>query len=135
MVCKYKSPLEKGYKQFTISNKDQDRLFKYRKPEWSIKYEYYVRDNHIIMQAIPNVRGCLLATLVFPFALVYEGVGNYKSVYEDLIKHTWNCKKYGGFSSDDVYARNNVHKREHNGYYTFDELLRCAKWSKVKCIK
>ena len=120
MTYKYECPTERGYVKFRISRKDQNRIFKYRKWIWSINHDYYVKDNHIIMQKIPNVYGCIASTLLFPIGVLLEGLANTKKTYKDMILRTWQCKKYGAFSSDDIYQRKN-----NDG--TFDKLLVASK--------
>lgn len=117
---KYECPTEKGYVRFKISRKDQNRIFKYRKWSWSVNYDYYVKDNHIIMQRIPNVFGCLASTLLLPVGVLFEGLANTKETYRDMITKTWNAKKYGAFSGDDIYRR-----KDDDG--TFDELICVSK--------
>ena len=119
MTYEYECPTERGYEKFKISRKDQNRIFKYRKCVWSINYEYYVKDKHIIMQQIPNVWGCIASTLLFPLGLLLEGLANGKDTYKQMIIRVWKAKKYGAFSSDDIY------KRDDDG--TFDKLMQVKK--------
>jgi hypothetical protein len=120
MTYKYECPTVRGYVKFRISRKDQNRIFKYRKWIWSINHDYYVKDKHIIMQKIPNIYGCIASTLLFPVGVLLEGLANTKETYKDMILRTWQCKKYGAFSSDDIYQREND-----DG--TFDKLLVASK--------
>ena len=68
------------------------------------------------MQRIPNVWGCIAATLLFPLGLLSEGLANTKEVYTGMILRVWRAKKYGAFSGDDIYRRDND-----DG--TFDKLM------------
>ena len=120
---KYRNPVDDGYIKFGISSKDQNRIFKHRKSRWSINYEFYIKDGHIIMHAIPNVFGCLFCTVIFPFSLLLCGVVNYKDVYKECILRTWQCKKYGSFSGDDIY-----HKRDG----TYESIVNAAGIDKIK---
>ena len=120
MTYKYECPTERGYEKFKISRKDQNRIFKYRKWVWSINCEYYVKDKHIIMQQIPNVWGCIASTLLFPLGLLLEGLSNGKDTYKQMVTRVWKAKKYGAFSGDDFYKRDND-----DG--TFDKLMQIKK--------
>lgn len=120
MTYKYECPTSKGYTRFRISNKDQNRIFKFRKTGWSINYEFYVKDKHIIMYAIPNVLGCIASTLLLPIGILVEGLSNTKQTYKGMVTRMWKCKEYGAFSGDDIYKRDND-----DG--TFDDVLRCRK--------
>jgi len=114
----YKDLVAEGYEYFTITRKQQNEIFKYRKWHWSTRYEYYVKDKTIIMQAIPNLLGCTVSTLLLPLGLVLEGLCNAKETYDNMVTRTWQAKKYGAFSSDTVY------KREGDDG-TFDKLIAC----------
>ena len=116
----YKNPEDEGYTKFSISNKDQNDIFKYRRSLWSVNYEFYVKGNHIKMQKIPNIYGCVASTLLLPLGLLLEGLANYKETYKDMVLRVWQCKKYGSFSGDDIY------KREKNDDGTFDKLIKAS---------
>ncbi len=107
MTYEYKDPKSDGYIQFKISKKDQNRIFKYRKWQWHSNYEYYVKDKTILMHKIPNVFGCIISTILFPVGLLAEGLRNYKETYKDMVLKAWQAKKYGSFSSDAIYKRDN----------------------------
>jgi hypothetical protein len=120
MTYEYECPTDRGYEKFKINRKDQNKIFKYRKWVWSINYEYYVKDNHIIMQRIPNVYGCVASTLLLPLGLLLEGLANSKETYMDMVVKAWQAKKYGSFSCDHIYKRDND-----DG--TFDKLMQAKK--------
>lgn len=117
---KYECPTDRGYAKFRIRRKDQNRIFKYRKWIWSINHDYYVKGNHIIMQKIPNIYGCIASTLLLPAGILLEGIANTKETYHDMVTRVWQAKKYGSFSSDDIYKRDND-----DG--TFDKLMAARK--------
>ena len=85
-----------------------------------MNYEYYVKDNHVIMQRIPNIYGCIASTLLLPVGLLLEGLSNSKETYMDMVVKVWQAKKYGAFSGDDIYKRD-------NGDDTFDQLMQARK--------
>ena len=120
MKYEYNCPTDDGYEQFKISRKEQNRIFKYRKAVWSCNYEFYIKDKTILMYKIPNLFGCIVSTLLFPLGLLLEGLANYKETYRDMIVKVWYCKKYGNFSSDAIYKRDND-----DG--TFDKLIAVKK--------
>lgn len=115
----YECPTKRGYIKFKISKKDHNEIFKYRKTVWHSNYEYYVKDNHIIMQLIPTKLVCMLSTLFYPVAVLFHGSCNYKEIYTDSVTKCWCIKKYGSFSRDEI------HKRE--GDDTFERIMRCRK--------
>ena len=121
MGYEYINPEDKGYKKFSISKREQNKIFRYRKTAWSLNYEFYVNKNHIKMQAIPSTLGCIVSTLLFPLGVLLEGLANYKEVYNDMVLRVWQCKKYGAFSGDDIYNREGA-----DG--TYDKLLEAAKF-------
>lgn len=114
----YKDLVAEGYEHFTITRKQQNEIFKYRKWHWSTKYEYYVKDKTIIMQAIPNLLGCTVSTLLLPLGIILEGLTNAKETYKSMVTRTWQAKRYGAFSSDAIYKR----KGDDD---TFDKLITC----------
>ena len=73
------------------------------------------------MQKIPNVYGCIASTLLLPLGILLEGLANTKKVYTDMFVKVWQAKKYGSFSGDDIYKR-----EEDDG--TFDKLMSAAKF-------
>lgn len=118
---KYECPTERGFKKFTISKRDQNRIFKYRKSKWSCKYEFYLLDKTIIMFKLPSKLFCILTTLLLPVSILLLGVMNYKRIYRESVIDTWRAKEQGAFSQDAI------HKRDGDDG-TFDELISCAKW-------
>lgn len=117
---KYECPTKRGFKKFRVSKRDQNRIFKYRKARWSHNYEFYVMDETIIMQRIPSVRLCLLATIALPLSVFLCGVVNYKKIYRESVVDTWNAKEQGAFSSNGI--------RKRKGDDTFERVISCAIW-------
>tara|TARA_R110000803_G_scaffold5230_5_gene17342 strand:+ start:2006 stop:2386 length:381 start_codon:yes stop_codon:yes gene_type:complete len=112
MDYEYKDLELEGYTKFSISKRDQNKIFRHRKAKVLISYEYYVKGPHIVLQAMPNVAGCIVSTILLPIGILLEGVRNYKEVYRDMVLKTWQCKKYGAFSSDDMYrGRGDVYEK------------------------
>ena len=121
MDYKYKDLEEDGYVRFTISRKEHNKILKNRQTAWHSTYEYYIKDDHIIIQNILNVYGCIVQTLLFPIGIVLEGFMNIKEVYTNMIVRTWGAKKYGAFSSDAIYR----HKEDS----TYEKLVGCG-WTR-----
>ena len=100
---KYINPLDKGYKQFTLTKKQHNEFFNYRKITWADRYEYYYNENRIIIHRFVNWKGILCATLTFPVVVLLNGVVNFKSIWKELID-LYNQKESGSFSSDSVHG-------------------------------
>lgn len=98
---KYVNPLDNGYKKFKLSKKTHNKLFEHRQIKWYDKYEYYYNDKRIIMHRFYNPLAIILNTLFFPITILVHGLINTKECWLDL-KKSYNQKKYGTFSSDDI---------------------------------
>ncbi len=98
---KYEDPLTQGYKQFKLTKKQHNKLFKYRQIKWRDRYEYYYNDKYILLYRFTNWKAIILITLLFPVILLLEGLLDYKETIKDY-KGMYNQKKYGAFSSDSV---------------------------------
>lgn len=98
---KYVDPVENGYKQFKLTKKQHNELFKYRKITWADKYDYYDNGNHILIHKFINWKGVLYCTLTVPVAVLLNGVVNFKEILKEL-KELYNQKESGSFSSDIV---------------------------------
>ena len=61
-----------------------------------------------------------MMTILFPIGVLSGWFSNIKAVYRDMILGTWQCKKYGSFSSDVIYERV-------EGDNTFKEVLKARK--------
>lgn len=97
------------YKQFKLTKKQHNRLFKHRQIKWCDKYEYYYNDSCVILYKFINWKGILLMTVLFPFNVLYAGLGDFKETISDY-KKMYNQKKYGSFSSDSVYSGTDKYK-------------------------
>jgi hypothetical protein len=113
---KYQNPLENGYKQFYLTKKQHNSLFKYRQIRWFDKYEYYYNDNCLILNRFYNRRSILVSTVLFPVTVLLNGLMNYKECWEDL-KKMYNQKEYGSFSGDHIS----------NGTDTYNKIMEMIK--------
>jgi len=105
----YTNPLDKGYKQFKLTKKQHNKLFKYRQMRWCDKYEYYYNGNEILIHKFINLPTKILATILFPFYLLFYGMGNFKELIKEM-KSGYNQKKYGAFSVDSTTNGSNTYK-------------------------
>ncbi|RXZ78036.1 hypothetical protein EBB07_28685 [Paenibacillaceae bacterium] len=103
---KYADPLKNGYKQFNLTKKQHNRLFKYRQRTWTDYYEYYCNDNHIIMHRFTSLIAKCVTTLLFPLTFFVYGIANHKEIIRDH-KRVFNEKKYGSYYSDHISKRMN----------------------------
>lgn len=106
----YENPLDQGYKQFKLTKKQHNTLFKYRQIKWYDKYEYYYNDNEIILHRFTNIYAIILGTILFPIAILLEGIVNIKDTCRDY-KRMCNQKKYGSFSGDNIWRDSELYKQ------------------------
>lgn len=102
----YKSPLEQGYKQFKLTKKQHNKLFKNRLIKWCDRYEYYYNNNEVILHRFGNWKAIIIQTILFPVYLLLYGYIDIK----DEFKEIYNQKKYGAFLSDSVTNGSNLYK-------------------------
>jgi len=105
----YTNPLDEGYKQFKLTKKQHNGLFKYRQITWRDKYEYYYNENKILIHKFANLPTIILATILFPFYLLFYGLGNFKELIKEM-KSGYNQKKYGAFSVDSTTNGSDTYK-------------------------
>lgn len=96
---KYTNPIENGYKQFKLTKKDHNLLFEHRKMKWYNRYEYYYNENEVIIQRFATIPFIISCTLLFPVGIFMTGYSD--ALYE--LKRLYNQKKYGSFSSDNIW--------------------------------
>ena len=92
---------KQGYTQFKLTKKQHNKLFPKRKIKWLDRYEYYYNEHLIILHRFANTKGIIVITLLFPISVLLYGFSNIKDVLDEL-KHAYNQKKYGSFTSDSV---------------------------------
>ncbi|HEY8805270.1 MAG TPA: hypothetical protein VIM42_09250 [Clostridium sp.] len=105
----YKDPRDRGLIKFKISKKQHNSIFKHRKITWRDKYEYYYDDKEIIMHRFVKMPLIFLAVLLFPVIVLMTGILNIKEAFTD-VKKSLNQKKYGGFSSDQLWYNTEPYK-------------------------
>lgn len=99
----YENPLDQGYKQFKLTKKQHNQLFKYCQIKWYDKYEYYYNKHEIIMHEFLNQKAVIITTILFPISLLFAGLSNTKRCLKEL-KECYNQKKCGSFSGDSIYS-------------------------------
>jgi len=97
----YKNPLDQGHKQFYLTKKQHNKLFKNRQIKWYDKYEYYYNDNCILLHKFYNLKAIILSTILLPIIVLMEGLINIKETMYDY-KSLCNQKRSGSFSGDDI---------------------------------
>lgn len=105
----YQSPIDKGYKQFKLTKKEHNKLFKRRKKKWCDRYEYYYNDRAIILRRFCNLQGIIFEIILFPVHLLLHGLFNFKEIIREY-RGLFNQKKYGSFSSDYVHKGSNTYR-------------------------
>lgn len=105
----YVSPLEQGYKQFKLTRKQHNKLFKRRKKKWYDKYEYYYDEYAVMLHKFRNLQGIIFQTIIFPVYLLLYGLFHFKEIIREY-KGLYNQKKYGSFSSDYAYKGSNTYR-------------------------
>lgn len=104
----HKNPLEQGYKQFKLTEKQHNKLFPKRQIKWNDKYEYYYNDQGIVLQRYGNWKAVIVVTILFPIYLLLEGLSNYKELIKEY-KGMYNQKKYGSFTSDYIWSGTDIY--------------------------
>jgi hypothetical protein len=105
----YKNPLENGYKQFKLTRKQHNELFKFRKLKWTDKYEYYYNDKNILIHKFASISVIILVTVLFPINLLLYGLKDINEIIEEY-KKMYNQKKYGSFVSDSIWSNTDTYK-------------------------
>jgi hypothetical protein len=110
----YKCPTEKGYKKFSVPRKVHNELLPNRKLKWYVTPEYYINEENgsIEIQYFTNMIGIIANLLLFPVVGLCHGFCD-SGVYDDY-KKLLNEKKYGSFSSDVIFERNEVANGDEN---------------------
>lgn len=112
----FKYTKENGYREATLSNKLQDKLFEYRKSSWSNKYVYFVNEKDGIIE-LCNFTPTYLKVLIsflYPFMILFYGIGNLKQMNKEY-SNMWYEKERGKFSGDTIWKR--------EGSNLYEELL------------
>ena len=123
----FKYTKENGYREATMPNKSQDKLFKYRKSSWRKRYVYFVNEDIgvIEMCAFCPVYLKIIGTLLYPVWLLLYGVSNYKEINKEILD-VWNEKERGKFSGDTINKTTNVNSN------LYDEVLKNLKFKENK---
>lgn len=101
MAYKYENPLDYGYKQFKLTKKQHNELFKYRKHEWFNKFEYYYNDKRILIHQFTDWKVAVVSIFAVPILIILHGVNNTKRIFDELIG-LFNQKKGGHFTGDSI---------------------------------
>lgn len=107
---KYISPIDKGFKQFKLTKKQHNSLFKYRQIRWFDKYEYYYNDSMIELHRFYNWKVVIVSTLFFPVTLFINGIGNIKEIIKEL-KSMYKQKEIGSFSGDSIWKDSDTYTK------------------------
>ena len=103
---KFKYTKENGYREATLSNKLQNKLFEYRKSNWRKKYVYFVNEEVGVIQLccfIP-IYLKLFVSLLYPFMIFFYGLGNIKEMNKEY-SNIWYEKERGHFSGDTIFKQ------------------------------
>lgn len=106
----YKNPIDNGYTQFKLSKKQHNQLFEYRQIKWYDRYEYYYNDKLVEIHKFCNNAFIIVSTLLFPFAVLFYGIGNIKKCWHDF-KELYHQKRTGSFSSDNINYKSEKYKK------------------------
>lgn len=104
----YKDPLDQGYKQFKLTKKQHNKLFPNRQRTWKSRFEYYYNDNNVILHLFTSRLAIILNLILFPLSVLLNGLREFKEVAESH-KKLLNEKKYGSFSSDDIWKSSDLY--------------------------
>lgn len=106
----YKNPLKNGYKQFKLSKKQHNEIFKHGKLRWIDRCEYYYNDNDILIHKFASLFAKILVTVMFPINILMYGLKNFKEIITEY-KEMYNEKKYGSFVSDSIPSNADTYKK------------------------
>lgn len=97
--------LEKdGYERFYLNKKEHNKLFPNYKINLLNKYEFYYSPDYIIVRNFVSIFGVVLATISYPFVMLFYGLRDYKHINKQLYE-LYNQKKSGYFE-EYYYIRN-----------------------------
>lgn len=106
----YENPLKIGYKQFKLTKKQHNSLFKYRQIKWFDKYEYYYNNNEIILHQFYNRKAIVLRVILFPINTLLNGLINIKEVWQDT-KELFKQKETGSFIGNSISSGTNLYNK------------------------
>jgi hypothetical protein len=106
----YKNPLNNGFKQFKLTKKQHNQLFKYRQIKWYDTYKYYYNDKVIELHKFYNWKAIVISTILFPISILFEGLGNIKDSIKS-IKKMYNQKETGYFSGDSIWKDSELYNK------------------------
>jgi len=107
----YVNPESKGMKKVKISRKDHNRIFTNWKLAPVDTAEYYMDDTTLVIQRFTAPWAIILNCLLFPVAVLFHGIANYKEIVEEH-KRMLNQKKYGAFVSETCYVNRGTHYKQ-----------------------
>lgn len=114
-----------GYREATLSDKLQDKLFEYRKSSWRKKYIYFVNEDIGVIELcnFSPIYLKIMISLLYPFMILFYGLGNIKEMNKEY-SNMWNEKERGKFTGDTIYKR--------EGCTLYEELLTNLKFKENK---
>lgn len=117
---------ENGYREATLSNKLQNKLFEYRKSNWRKKYVYFVNEDIGVIELCRFTPTYLkvIVSLLYPFMIFFYGLGNIKQMNKEY-SNIWYEKERGHFSAGDT-----IWKSQEQGLY--EELISNLKFKENK---
>lgn len=121
----FKYTKENGYREATLPNKLQDKLFEYRKSSWRKKYVYFVNEKDSVIEICVFTPTYLkiLISLIYPFMIFFYGFGNIKQMNKEY-SNMWYEKERGYFVGDTIWKK--------GGSNLYEELLTNLKFKENK---
>ena len=80
--------------------------FSKRQIKWFDKYDYYISEEHFIMECSYNTLFIILSTFALPFVCLLSLI-NIKEILKDYAS-LYKQKEKGNFSIDDVYSHSEM---------------------------
>lgn len=99
---KYVDLRTKGYVRKTISAKDFMVLIPTRKIKCYQFIECFVKDTDIVIHYRTRLWAKIVATLLFPFTILFHGLGNLGAATGELSR-LWFERESGSFSADHIW--------------------------------
>lgn len=108
MTYVYQCPTEQGARRVELSKAAHNRLFKHDQRNWTKRFEYYLYSNRLYIQRFNSYPVIAIGLITMPIAVFWHGISNAIKEVPDEIRHTFNPKKYGSFTSDTIWLKSNI---------------------------
>lgn len=110
MEYQYRNPIDRGFKQFTLTRKQHNSLFKYRQMRLWDRYEYYYNEHMILLHKFTRNWVVAVNVLLLPHLIILHGVSNTKKIMREL-REMIDQKRYGCFIEDSAHSGSETYSK------------------------